>query len=513
MRGHAPGAVRPGPSPDGWIAAGAVGVLGCGTVLAGAGWATGSLEFGVLGGLLLALALIVLLTTGWVESLLLLALCLPLPALYATEALRISPAAVATALVVLAWILGRGVDGRRFALDALPHRAVLALFGSVALAAAFAQSPLPALRELVNFALILGLLVVATDLLASVPGRIRPLVLVLAGVAGSTGFLAVLEAVGMWPGRFPLPGTGFHRATLGFGWPNELAMYLAIALPLAVYACETTRAARRQVPHVLAWLALAGTILGLGATFSRGSWIAVLASTVVLLALRRRGWVVRLWVAALLSIMVLNLLFGGALQDRIAGTVEDPFIAQRVGLTLAGVLMFLAHPIVGVGPGGFAESLDRFGPEVGWLWDYVGTAHNAYVDVAAEMGLIGLTAFVAFLTTVFVILLRGARRAEDIVGQAAEDGTGEAPAAIVDEAMIDEASLRRALLWSYATVCVVGFTAWPFAHGIAQLIMLVAAAGLALEHAAPEGAPEGVPEGVPRDPTAGEPMAKWGGRS
>ena len=47
--------------------------------------------------------------------------------------------------------------------------------------------------------------------------------------------LALLQAAGMAPSSFPIRGTPFFRATLGFGWPNELGMFLALSLPFAVY--------------------------------------------------------------------------------------------------------------------------------------------------------------------------------------------------------------------------------------------------------------------------------------
>ena len=40
--------------------------------------------------------------------------------------------------------------------------------------------------------------------------------------------------------------------------------------------------------------------------------------------------------------------------------------------------------------------------------------------------------------------------------------------------------VRVALLWSFTTACLVTFFEWPFAHGVGELVVLVAGAGLAL---------------------------------
>ena len=43
----------------------------------------------------------------------------------------------------------------------------------------------------------------------------------------------------------------------------------------------------------------------------------------------------------------------------------------------------------------------------------------------------------------------------------------------------EERHLAGAVLWSFATFCTVAVTAWPFAHGLGELVMLIVALGLA----------------------------------
>lgn len=437
----------------------AVLVAGAGTVIALSGAAAGRVELAAAGAVAFGIALVVLLAAGWIDALAVLALSLPLPALYSSERFRLSPAAVITAAVLLAWSLRRGADGRKIEFGLLPRGATIGLLGAVALSTLFAQYLLPAFRELVNFAVVLGLLVVATDQLSGAPRKSESLALALAGIVAACGALAVLQAIGVFPSRFPLAGTPFNRATLGFGWPNELGMFMAVALPFSVYACT---AARGLAGRILAMVGLGASVLGLAATFSRGSWLAVPAGALALLLTGQRRLVLRIWSVALISALAIDLASGGALRERIASTIGDWVVEQRVALMLAGLLMFRAYPIVGVGPGGFAENLERFGPQISWLWDYTGSAHNAYVHTAAEMGLVGLGALLFFFGALFVVLLRGARRA------------GSHP-----DVPARQAGLRHTVLWSFVIACLVSFMEWPFAHGIGQLIMLVAAMGFA----------------------------------
>jgi O-antigen ligase len=185
----------------------------------------------------------------------------------------------------------------------------------------------------------------------------------------------------------------------------------------------------------------------------------VLLGAGVLALVGRRRFLARVWGVALLTLASADLASGGAVRDAVAGVLLDWSVAQRAALMLAGVRLFLENPLVGVGPGGFAEELERVGVLVPELWDLQPTPHNAYIQAAAETGLIGLAAFVVFLAVIFRRLLALAR--------------SPAPSPV-------EESLRVALLWSFAIALVEGMFEWPLSHGHGQVVMLVAAAGIAL---------------------------------
>ena len=260
------------------------------------------------------------------------------------------------------------------------------------------------------------------------------------------------------PGEFALGGTGLYRATAGFGWPNELGMFLAISLPFGVYVYRSSRSAPGRL---LGILAIAAIGVGLLATFSRGSWIATLVAPGILLFTGERGLALRFWGVVLVGVVAFDLGTGGLLTDRVLAAFTDPLVGQRFALTQAGILMFLAHPWVGVGPGGFGDSLDQFGLQVSGLFDFVGSAHNTYVHMAAEAGIIGLLALVAFLGSTLWAMVRQRRG-------------GPHPSSNTDDT-----ALRTAVLWSFTVACTVAFAEWAFAHGVGQLIMLVAAMGCA----------------------------------
>jgi O-antigen ligase len=335
-----------------------------------------------------------------------------------------------------------------------------ALVAAVAVASLFAEVPLAAVREVVNFTLLLGILAVATDLVRRTPRRGVTVARGLAVVASLAGGAAALEALGVLPGRFILAGSTLARAAGGFGWPNELAMFLAVALPFPIFAL---RRADRPFARVLALTGIVLVMLGLTSTFSRGSWVAVLAAPAALVFVGEGRVAVRFWGGALMAVAVVDFLTGGALSTRVVSTTSDVLVAQRLLLMTAGLLMFRANPFVGVGPGGFGDALDQFGLQVAGLFDFVGSAHNGYIHMAAESGILGLTALLYFLVAAFSGLSRGVRAARR--------------SGVVDGETHD---LRVAYFWAFSTACLVMFFEWPFAHGVGELIVLVVGVGLAL---------------------------------
>jgi hypothetical protein len=90
----------------------------------------------------------------------------------------------------------------------------------------------------------------------------------------------------------------------------------------------------------------------------------------------------------------------------------------------------------------------------------------------------GLVALVALYGSILLRLVRGTGRARAPLG--VPGNAARAPGRFPAE-QSDEGNLGRAALWSFGIACAITFLEWPFAHGIAQLIMLVAAMGLALD--------------------------------
>jgi hypothetical protein len=78
----------------------------------------------------------------------------------------------------------------------------------------------------------------------------------------------------------------------------------------------------------------------------------------------------------------------------------DYSTAERLAHWIAGVHMFLNHPLTGVGIGNYSDAYPRYFITI--FVNSLGHAHNYYINIAAETGAIGLTAYLLFLMAIFV---------------------------------------------------------------------------------------------------------------
>ena len=430
-------------------------LLGAGATAAAATFGRGDYAVALGGAALAGLALILMVAARWLDGLTIVALAIPLPAVISTADLRVAAAAPITAAVLAAWLISPAPFRLSPALHQVRNAALL-LFAVMVVATLLAASPATSLRELINMAVLLGFFAFALIFAAQASTGERMLRLLVI-VGGCCGGLAVLEMIGVLPGQFPRWGTPFNRAALGFGQPNALGLFLAITVPIAVHEMRTHTGAHRFGYAIV----LCAMVAGLFATFSRGSWLALIAGTATLLFVGEKRLFARVIIATVVASIALDVVSGGMIRDTALRTLTDWVVEQRAALVLAGVLMFLAHPVLGVGPGGFATQLESVGAQIPGLWDYLPTPHNAYVQMAAETGTVGLVAFLVFLFACFRVLVRSAR---DARAQHASDA---------------EQSLRRCVAWSFGVACCAGMVVWPFSHGTGQAMLLITAIGLA----------------------------------
>ena len=189
------------------------------------------------------------------------------------------------------------------------------------------------------------------------------------------------------------------RAGSSFGGAQGLAMYLAMTMGFSI--AHLLYAEERWIKQ-LAFLCLAISVVGLAVAQSRGGLIGVVAMMLAMLLTVRPKlrWPVMLSVGLTLAIAfgVLGVLpyWNGTVADLVPGRPEA--VLDR--LIIWGVVreVFFEHPFFGVGLGNFR---DAFFSQEQWLHVDLAYpslhAHNTYLELLADTGLVGLLAYLAFL--------------------------------------------------------------------------------------------------------------------
>jgi O-antigen ligase len=223
---------------------------------------------------------------------------------------------------------------------------------------------------------------------------------------------AVLSAVVGLVAPAPDPDAA-SRLSGGIGDPNELALVLVPGLALAFFALRGARSTLERW-----WLAASATAMAFALleTGSRGGLIALGVAFTVALILggRERTRVL----TALLGFAALAVVyFAFAAPPELRSHVADFTTGGGSGRTdLWAIARQVAadHPVLGVGIGNFeaveAEYASRTDlPSIELVIDEPHVVHNTYLELLAELGVVGFTCFIALVGGAVVLGWRAVR--------------------------------------------------------------------------------------------------------
>ena len=195
-------------------------------------------------------------------------------------------------------------------------------------------------------------------------------------------------------------------------------------------------------PTTSANMMLVGTVVGLLLAFRSAKWrlfgllIALSGSTGILYSFARSaslllfasfGWLAvkfrknRYFPAGIAVVAALGIGLFQLIPDYLwnrFGNIDpstDYTVGRRLGYHVIGLDMIEKDPVLGVGPGAFAdEYLDyEYRWELG-RGQEARAPHNLYLEVAAETGLTGLAFFLAMIVTALIGVNRVYRHSEDV---------------------------------------------------------------------------------------------------
>ncbi len=187
------------------------------------------------------------------------------------------------------------------------------------------------------------------------------------------------------------------------GDPNDLALVLLMYIPLLGELAFSARGVRRTA----AFLGFSILILGVLATVSRGGALG-LATALGVGFYDRWPKRLRVLLVPTMAAAVLSLMLVAGLNERnsgaVAGTGIDESSQNRLDAWQAGFRMTKAHPVFGVGLGEFAWSYPAYASSA-LRWQPT-EAHNSFIQVAAETGIVGFIPFLALVLVTFHVAYR-----------------------------------------------------------------------------------------------------------
>jgi O-antigen ligase len=190
-------------------------------------------------------------------------------------------------------------------------------------------------------------------------------------------------------------GAGRHSASATYD-PNDIAMLFVITLPI-IYFFMTNQ---NGIAKIIAFLFMLTIIFAFILTGSRGGFLGFFVIMMLIFFMDKfRSWTVK--------ILILGVLIFSFVQfapdtywERISTILnyeEDYNMTSETGrktIWLQGLGLMKDNPVTGVGAGAFTTAMGYAYGERGFKWS---TAHNAFVEIGAELGIGGFVLFI--LTT------------------------------------------------------------------------------------------------------------------
>ncbi len=153
-------------------------------------------------------------------------------------------------------------------------------------------------------------------------------------------------------------------------------------------------------------------------TLTRSAWIGFgIGSIIVFGWILRRGAISRARWIPLAGLAALGLVLAwGPVHERL-GANHERAADERWLLNYINLEMIKDHPIAGIGLNTAYDSKYRYVPSFFTDGDWVYIAHNQYLLIAAETGMLGIGAFLWVLWTAIRSAVAGARAPDPLVGE------------------------------------------------------------------------------------------------
>ena len=224
------------------------------------------------------------------------------------------------------------------------------------------------------------------------------LLILITTIAGAYGIFQHLTRIDFF-GNIKYLNLAFARSPGFFNSPMTFGNYVLLLLPVVIGMSSYARLGKER------WVLLASGLIILAAiifTYTRGVWLGLIGGLVLMAILRSKKMLLFVLIGSIVCSMSVVVFPSSRLARRVMETFKSARpVGDRICFLEGGLKIIRDYPITGVGWEGFRKVYPRYRPvearESGC------NAHNNFIDVTVDGGLLGLGMFLWLLVTIYKV--------------------------------------------------------------------------------------------------------------
>lgn len=240
-----------------------------------------------------------------------------------------------------------------------------------------------------------------------------------------------------------------------FTSPNAFGSLLTLAAPMSVSMILISKSRKAKLAFAAMTLFI---VASLAFTFSRGAWIGFMVAVAVYVLVKDKRLIVPCIIAAVLIAVCVPSISGRIGYMLSPEYIESSLRGGRLVRWITGLKIFADYPIFGIGLGEFGGAV-AMNNNIKVIVDNQVTEafymDNYMLKTAVESGLVGFSAFIALMYSVFINGLRTVRTAATDVSRELATGILAGLCGVIVHNCVEnifEVPMMTSLFWTFTAV-------------------------------------------------------------